>query len=131
MERLRLLLYNYYARMSVTFAAGSITQDNISFESTYDNIVLSHLVYKCLIKIGVWLWNKLEKLTPEEYATNFAWVFALNILHLELTNLSIAPGSVSKLTKPTEIFGHATQIHHPSSGSNRERIDTSEHYYSL
>jgi len=79
-DRLRLLLYNYYARMSVTFSAGSITQDNISLESTYDNIVLSHLVYKCLVKIGVWLWSKLEKLTPKEYETNFAWVFSLDIL---------------------------------------------------
>lgn len=60
--------------MSVTFSPDRITLDNIVSESVYDSIVFSHLVYKCLTKIGVWLWNKLERLTSEEFQSNFDWV---------------------------------------------------------
>jgi hypothetical protein len=70
--RLRPLLYDYYARMSVTFSAGGLTLENISSE----DIFLSHLVYKCLVKIGVWLWSKLGKCTQEEYTVNFNWVLS-------------------------------------------------------
>lgn len=75
--RLRPLLYDYYARMSVTFSAGGITLENRSSERISEDILLSHLVYKCLVKIGVWLWSKLGKCTEEERTVNFNWVTSL------------------------------------------------------
>ncbi|KAH9482382.1 Importin-11 [Psilocybe cubensis] len=72
--QLRLLLYGYYSKMSATFAAQHISPQNISSQSLHDNILLSHLVYKCLIKMAVWLWNKLGKLSGEELEHNLAWV---------------------------------------------------------
>ncbi|KJA30164.1 hypothetical protein HYPSUDRAFT_125792 [Hypholoma sublateritium FD-334 SS-4] len=73
-EQLRKLLQGYYATMSVTFSSGNITPDNIASQSIQDNVLLSHLVYKCLIKITVWLWNKMGRLSPQEHQQNQAWV---------------------------------------------------------
>ncbi|PPQ83268.1 hypothetical protein CVT25_004007 [Psilocybe cyanescens] len=72
--QLRLLLYGYYSKMSVTFSADRISPQNISSQSLHDNILLSHLVYKCLIKMATWLWNKLGKLLGAELEQNQAWV---------------------------------------------------------
>lgn len=72
--RLRPLLYDYYARMSTTFSVGGITPENISSHRISEDILLSHLVFKCLVKIGIWLWSKLGKCTGEELSVNFNWV---------------------------------------------------------
>ncbi|KAF5321876.1 hypothetical protein D9619_000809 [Psilocybe cf. subviscida] len=77
-EQLRTPLKNYYATMSNTFSAGNINIDSLASQSTYDNILLSHLVYKCLTRMDVWVWNKMgrssQPLSPEERARNLASV---------------------------------------------------------
>ncbi|KAF9534185.1 armadillo-type protein [Crepidotus variabilis] len=72
--KLKMLLYNYYSKMSATFSAASLTLQNIGTQTAHENIALSHLVYKCLMKIGVWLWGKLEKLSPQEVEENMPWL---------------------------------------------------------
>ncbi|KAJ3517980.1 hypothetical protein NLJ89_g157 [Agrocybe chaxingu] len=72
--QLRLLLQGYYSQMSLAFSSGNITQENIASQSVYDNILLSHLVYKCLAKIAAWLWNKSGRMSAEELQQNITWV---------------------------------------------------------
>ena len=70
--------------MSVTFSAANMTPDNIALQPVQDNILLSHLVYKCLVKITVWLWNKMGRLPPQEHQQHQAWV----CMH---TNMTLYP----------------------------------------
>jgi len=72
--QLRNLLYGYYSQMSLSFSSSNVTPDTISSQTVHDDILLSHLVYKSLVKIAVWLWNKTSKMTPEEYDENLTWV---------------------------------------------------------
>ena len=78
LEQLRTPLKNYYATMSNTFSARNIDVDSLASQSTYDNILLSHLVYKCLTRMDVWTWNKMGRsspaLSPEERAKSQASV---------------------------------------------------------
>jgi hypothetical protein len=60
--------------MSTALSAEEITPENMSSNRVSDDILMTHLVYKCLVKIGIWLWNKLEKFTGEELSLNFNWV---------------------------------------------------------
>ena len=104
--RLRPLLYDYYARMSLTFSVGGITTENISSDRVYDDILLSHLVYKCLVKMGVWLWNKLEKLSGEELSINFNWVLPFFSGRFRIADLPLAGGTLPEFVESTKIPGH-------------------------
>ncbi|KAF9476494.1 ARM repeat-containing protein [Pholiota conissans] len=73
-DQLKLLLQGYYSTMAVTFSANNMAPDNLSSHTVQDNIVLSHLVYKCLVKITVWLWNKMDRLTTDQHQQNQAWI---------------------------------------------------------
>ncbi|KDR83604.1 hypothetical protein GALMADRAFT_219426 [Galerina marginata CBS 339.88] len=73
-EQLRLVLSNYYSKTSTTFSANTLSPQNIGSQIIYDNILLSHLVYKCLAKMAAWLWNKLGRLSGEDLQRNQSWV---------------------------------------------------------
>ncbi|PPR07214.1 hypothetical protein CVT26_012647 [Gymnopilus dilepis] len=73
-EQLRVLLSTYYAKISTTFSPHDLSLSTISSQVVYDNILIGHLVYKCLAKMGAWLWNKLNKLSGEELQQSQAWL---------------------------------------------------------
>lgn len=52
----------------------TVTPQSISMPKIHDDILLAHLVYKCIVKMAVWLWNRVDKLTKEEAERNQAWV---------------------------------------------------------
>ncbi|KAF8914040.1 armadillo-type protein [Gymnopilus junonius] len=73
-EQLRVLLSTYYSKISATFSPDHLSLGNISTQRVCDNILLAHLVHKCLAKMAAWLWNKLGRLSGEELRHNQAWV---------------------------------------------------------
>ncbi|KAF8165214.1 armadillo-type protein [Crassisporium funariophilum] len=70
--QLHLLLYGYYSKMSVTFS--TVTPQNIASQIFHDNVLLAHLVFKCLVKMAVWLWNKIDRLSKEQHQENQTWL---------------------------------------------------------
>lgn len=64
----------YYSEMSPNFASPAIPIQNFSLPRTIDEITLAHLVYKCLGKMASWTWQRIDKVSKEEYAANQAWV---------------------------------------------------------
>lgn len=130
--RLRPLLYDYYARMSATSSVGGITTENISSDRASDDILLSHLVYKCLVKMGIWLWNKLEKLSGEEYSGSFNWVLPFFSGRFGIADFLLAGGTLQELVESVEIPGYVAQK--PSCGAwpaqfLGKRINSSHDYH--
>lgn len=60
--------------MSAIFSTLNTNLQNIESPKVYNNILLAHLVFKCLVKIAVWLWNKIDKLPRGEVEKNALWV---------------------------------------------------------
>ncbi|KAF8974448.1 armadillo-type protein [Flammula alnicola] len=110
-EQLRLLLQGYYSTMSVTFSASCMSPENLASQTVHDNILLSHLVYKCLVKMAAWLWNKLGRLSAEEHQRNQAWVEELfqnstaQVKALADLRKSIIRRTVIILTRHLRTFG--------------------------
>ncbi|KAK2466318.1 hypothetical protein APHAL10511_001960 [Amanita phalloides] len=73
-EQLHLILYNYYSSMSATFSSLDGNLQNIESTQVYNNILLAHLIFKSLVKIAVWLWNKIDKLPKSEVEKNAIWL---------------------------------------------------------
>jgi len=73
-QQLHLPLSNYYSKMSVTFSESNMTPQSIASQSMYDNISLSHLVYKCLVKMAIWFWGRIPRLTMDGFKPNQVWV---------------------------------------------------------
>ena len=59
-EYLNQPLYGYYERLSSTFAS-TLNPTAISLPRTADDLLIAHLVYKCLFKISTWLWQRIGK----------------------------------------------------------------------
>ncbi|TFK43406.1 armadillo-type protein [Crucibulum laeve] len=76
-EQLRVLLSNYYSKMTPSFSPDIINVQNIGSPRIYDEILLTHLVYKTLTKMGIWLWNRIDKLSDEERHKNQTWISEL------------------------------------------------------
>lgn len=68
------VLYRYYSQMSTNISPSTLTPQTLPSARLYDDILLSHLVYKCIIKMTVWLWNRIDKIPKEEVERNRAWV---------------------------------------------------------
>lgn len=73
-EQLRFVLYGYYSRMASTFTATTLTPQTIDSQRIFDDIQLSHLVYKCIIRMAVWIWNRMDKLSLEERQSYQSWL---------------------------------------------------------
>ncbi|KAG6903497.1 hypothetical protein C0995_005520 [Termitomyces sp. Mi166 len=66
------ILYRYYSQLAPTVSPSTVTPQAIQSPRISDDILLSHLVYKCLIKTTVWLWNRIDKVSKEEQEVNQA-----------------------------------------------------------
>lgn len=71
---LHLVLYNYYSQMSTNISRRAVTAQSIGSVRVYEDILLAHLVYKCIVKMAVWLWSRIDKVPKDEAERNQAWV---------------------------------------------------------
>ena len=76
-RELQLVLYDYYSKMSASLSIGVVTVQTLGLLRTHENILLAHLVYKCIVKMAVWLWNRIDKVSKDELERNRAWVSPL------------------------------------------------------
>jgi len=83
-EQLHALLSNYYSKMSATFSESNMKAESIASQSVCENILLSHLVYKCLVKMAVWFWGRIPRLTTDGFKPNQVWVGRISIYHFIL-----------------------------------------------
>jgi hypothetical protein len=60
--------------MSTNISPVTVTVHSIGSIRVYEDILLAHLVYKCIIKMAVWLWGRIDKMSKEESERNQAWV---------------------------------------------------------
>ncbi|KAG6821587.1 hypothetical protein H0H93_000096 [Arthromyces matolae] len=68
------VLYGYYSQLVPTISSSMVTPQTIVSSRLNDDIVLSHIVYKCLVKMVVWTWNRIDKVSKEEQEANQARV---------------------------------------------------------
>ena len=88
-EQLHVLLSNYYFTMSATFSESNLKPESIASQSMCENILLSHLVYKCLVKMAVWFWGRIPRLTTDGFRPNQVWVGHIATYHLPLIEIGI------------------------------------------
>ncbi|KAJ3573347.1 hypothetical protein NP233_g2485 [Leucocoprinus birnbaumii] len=65
-------IYGYYT----TLASGLLTTLNptaILTEKALQDIIITHLLYKTLIKLAIWSWRRIDKYSKEEAAAANAW----------------------------------------------------------
>jgi hypothetical protein len=46
----------------------------MSLPRTAEDLLLAHLVYKCLVKLATWLWNRIDKQGKEDFHRLKPWV---------------------------------------------------------
>lgn len=88
-EQLHVLLCNYYSKMSATFSESNLKPESIASQSMCENILLSHLVYKGLVKMAVWFWGRIPRLTTDGFKPNQVWVGDVAVNHLPLIEIGI------------------------------------------
>jgi heme A synthase len=74
------VLYNYYSTIAGSFAVSSTNLTSMENTRVYNHFLLAHLVFKNLVKIAVWLWNKVDKLPKEESEKQVLWVRLLGFV---------------------------------------------------
>ncbi|KAF9008940.1 armadillo-type protein [Cyathus striatus] len=70
-EQLRSVLSGYYGKLSEGVSTSSV---NLDSPRSHNEIAFTHLVYKCLTKMAIWSWTRIDRLTPEESETNQTWI---------------------------------------------------------
>ncbi|KIM90936.1 hypothetical protein PILCRDRAFT_1173 [Piloderma croceum F 1598] len=66
-------LYNYYEELSSIFTS-TLNPTTVGLPRTADDLLLAHLVYKCLVKIATWVWNRMDKQGKEEFHRLQPWL---------------------------------------------------------
>ncbi|KAF8917892.1 armadillo-type protein [Mucidula mucida] len=72
-DSLHAVLYSYYATMAATFA--NVDVDAMNTSRVYFDVSLAHQVYKCISRIGIWLWQRGEKMGLQEKEPWFVQFF--------------------------------------------------------
>ncbi|KAF8076536.1 armadillo-type protein [Lyophyllum atratum] len=106
------VLYGYYSRMASSISPSTVTPQTFSSPRIHDDILLAHLVYKCMVKMTVWLWNRIDKVPKEEADRNQAWIHELfqnSAIQLkaltELRTNIIVQRSLNIFTRHIRVFG--------------------------
>lgn len=103
-------LYGYYTTLASTLSA-TLNLVTILTEKLHQDIIITHLLYKPLIKIATWSWQRLDKYSKEEADTAKAWqaqLFSFSRDYIR-TVFSLRKDIVIALTRD----GKATQAHKP------------------
>ncbi|KAG6911227.1 hypothetical protein DXG01_003094 [Tephrocybe rancida] len=64
------ILYRYYSQLAPTISPSTVAPQTIQSPRIHGDMLLSHLAYKCLFKMTVWLWNRIDKVSKEEQTVN-------------------------------------------------------------
>jgi hypothetical protein len=72
-------LYNYYEELASIFTP-ALNPTTVGLPRTADDLLLAHLVYKCLAKIATWVWNRMDKQGKEEFHRLQPWVWLFFIM---------------------------------------------------
>jgi hypothetical protein len=98
--------------MSAIFSTLNTNLQNIESPKVYNNILLAHLVFKCLVKIAVWLWNKIDKLPRGEVEKNALWVYFIlvNLFAALLRGQSVT-GPLPELSPSVAITRRSASYH--------------------
>lgn len=91
-EQLRLVLHGYYTTISAT----GMTPQSVGVPRTYNDMVLAHLVLKCVTKMAIWLWQKADKVVQAEFEPKLRWVRPIICLcvHSIEANVSTDPAAI-------------------------------------
>lgn len=73
MQAFRDRIYGYYTSLATTLSS-LLNPEACLNERLLQDIVITHLLYKILIKIAVWSWQRIDKYSKEEAVTAKAWV---------------------------------------------------------
>lgn len=73
-EQLRQTFYGYYSTIATNFSSSALA-NNPDPTRLYEDIYLGHLVFKPIMKMANWLWQRIDKQPKEESAGNNAWVY--------------------------------------------------------
>jgi hypothetical protein len=65
-------MFAYYSQLATMISA--IVPPVLGDRRTADNLLVAHLVYKCLVKMALWLWPRLIKPDKGEFAKLEPWV---------------------------------------------------------
>ena len=68
------MIFTYYSQLSTTISA--LVPPVLSDQRTADNLIVAHFIYKCLVKMALWLWPRLIKPDKGVYAKFEPWVCA-------------------------------------------------------
>ncbi|KII94850.1 hypothetical protein PLICRDRAFT_47858 [Plicaturopsis crispa FD-325 SS-3] len=58
-DDLHAILYGYYSQMAPAFVP-KVTISTIGLPQTFEDVLLAHIVFKCLTKVAVWFWPRWE-----------------------------------------------------------------------
>lgn len=72
-------LYGYYEELS-SISTSTLNPITIGLPRTVEDLLLTHLVYKCLVKMATWVWNRLDTQGKEEFERLRPWVWLFDIL---------------------------------------------------
>ncbi|KAG6833896.1 hypothetical protein H0H87_007907 [Tephrocybe sp. NHM501043] len=70
-------IFQMYSEVAANVSPSTVSPHTILLPRVHDDILLSHLAYKCLVKMTIWLWNRLDKVSAEEQETNKARILEL------------------------------------------------------
>ncbi|GLB33947.1 putative ARM repeat-containing protein [Lyophyllum shimeji] len=73
-DDLRPRMYGYYSQMAARISPSTVTPQTFSSPRIHDDILLAHLVYKSMVKMTVWLWNRIDKIAKEDADRNRVWI---------------------------------------------------------
>ncbi|KAG6328294.1 hypothetical protein ID866_10795, partial [Astraeus odoratus] len=126
-DKLRDVLFEYYSRLSASQLSPILSPLNptaLSQENTACNIVVAHLVYKCLVKLAIWAWPRVTRRRGDELQGLQDWFMQLfqgstaqlKVLSEQRISFMLAlrsspsadpvtPVTVDKLTRHVRVFG--------------------------
>jgi hypothetical protein len=72
-DNLYLVVYGYYSTISSAFTS-ALNASSVSSPRVAEDLLLGHLIFKILVKMAAWLWNKTPKMGKDEVDRTRAWV---------------------------------------------------------
>lgn len=73
MQALRDRIYGYYTTLASKLSS-SLSPETILTGRVLQDTTITHLLYKALMKIAVWSWQRIDKYSKEEAAVSKTWV---------------------------------------------------------
>lgn len=60
------MLQSHYSRVTAAFST-SITPGTINLPRTAEDLLFAHLIFKCVVKVAVWAWNRVANCNDPSY----------------------------------------------------------------